>query len=145
MVNWRVVAVAGAVAAFGPWDPMEPLAPNGAVQGTWGGENAGLIADDSSAHVHIGCTYGNIPQQIIPDAEGRFDVPGLQNITAHPVDLGVLHPARFSGRIQYSRMTLTVTLTDTAVVLGPIQLAYGKEPRMGPCPICRKAGEGMWK
>lgn len=82
---------------------------------------------------------GNIPQQIVPDAKGRFDVSGQQNITAHPVDLGVLHPARFSGRIQNARMTLTVTLTDTAVVLGPIQLAYGKEPRMGPCPICRMA------
>jgi hypothetical protein len=30
-----------------------------------------------------------------------------------------------------------VTLTDTAVVLGPVLLSYGKEPRMGPCPICR--------
>jgi len=34
-------------------------------------------------------------------------------------------------------MTLTVTLTDTAVTLGPVQLTLGKEPRMGPCPICR--------
>jgi len=35
-------------------------------------------------------------------------------------------------------MTLTVTLTDTTVTLGPVRLAYGKEPRMGPCPICRR-------
>ena len=26
----------------------------------------------------------------------------------------------------------------TAVTLGPVQLELGKEPRMGPCPICRK-------
>jgi len=24
------------------------------------------------------------------------------------------------------------------VTLGPVQLELGKEPRMGPCPICRK-------
>ena len=145
MLTKTVVALVAAAAMLGPCETGPTGVVDGTVQGTWGGENAGLIADDTSAHVHIGCTYGNIPQRIVPDAEGRFDVPGRQNITAHPVDLGVLHPARFSGRIQNARMTLTVTLTDTAVVLGPIQLAYGKEPRMGPCPICRRAGEGMWK
>ncbi|HXO85318.1 MAG TPA: hypothetical protein VN803_07315 [Gemmatimonadales bacterium] len=55
---------------------------DGVVLGTWGGENAALIADDTSAHVHIGCTYGNIPQAIEPDAAGYFDVPGEQNIRA---------------------------------------------------------------
>jgi hypothetical protein len=108
------------------------------VTGTWGGDNAGLIADDTSAHVHIGCTYGNVHQPVIPDDQGRFDVPGEHNITAYPVDRGILHPARFSGRIAGGQMSLTVTLTDPTVTLGPVQLAYGKEPRMGPCPICRK-------
>jgi len=26
-------------------------------------------------------------------------------------------------------------------VLGPVQVMYGREPRMGPCPICRAPGE----
>jgi hypothetical protein len=34
-------------------------------------------------------------------------------------------------------MTLTVSLTDVTRVLGPVTLTYGKEPKMGPCPICR--------
>jgi hypothetical protein len=137
-----IVAFLAAAATLGPCDPTDPIRPpKGDISGTWGGENAALIADDTSAHVHLGCTYGNIHQQIIPDADGRFDVPGVQNITAHPVDLGILHPARFSGRITGGRMMLTVTLTDTTVTLGPVQLAYGKEPRMGPCPICRRAGD----
>ena len=33
---------------------------------------------------------------------------------------------------------VSVTLTDTAVTLGPLRLELGKEPQMGPCPICRK-------
>jgi hypothetical protein len=138
MLTKAAVAFVAAAAVLGPCDPTGIRPPKGSIAGTWGGQNAGLIADDTSAHVHIGCTYGNIPEQIIPDAEGRFDVPGKQNITAHPVDLGVLHPARFSGRVVGGRMTLTVALTDTAVTLGPVQLTYGKEPQMGPCPICRR-------
>jgi hypothetical protein len=140
MLTKAAAAFAAAAALLGPCDPTGVKPPAGSVAGTWGGVNAGLIADDTSAHVHIGCTYGNIHQEIVPDAQGRFDVPGQQNITAHPVDLGVLHPARFTGRVQGGQMTLTVALTDTAVVLGPVQLAYGKEPRMGPCPICRRTG-----
>jgi hypothetical protein len=119
-------------------DPCEPTGvPPKDLKGTWGGDNAVLFADDTSAHIHIGCTYGNVHQQIVPDSNGRFDVPGEQNITAYPVDRGIEHPARFIGRVNGLSLTLTVTLTDTTVTLGPVVVWYGKEPRMGPCPICR--------
>ena len=141
MLTKAMVAFAAATMVFGPCDPSAPVRPPKGVVGTWGGENAALMADDTSAHVHIGCTYGDIHQLISPDSDGRFDVSGVQNITAYPVDRGILHPARFSGRIIGASMTLTIALTDTAVTLGPVQLTYGKEPRMGPCPICRRAGD----
>lgn len=118
-----------------------PAAPISDITGTWGGENAGLIATDSSAHVHIGCTLGETRGPIRPDAEGRFEVAGTYNVDAYPVDRGITHPARFSGRIVGSSMTLTVALTDTARVLGPVTLVFGKEPRMGACPICRVPGD----
>ena len=137
MIPRAVVAFVAAVAVLGPCEGGPSGVDGGVVKGTWGGDNVGLMADDTSAHVHIGCTYGNVHQQIVPDADGKFDVPGEHNITAHPVDAGVFHPGRFSGVIAAGRiMTLTVTLTDTAVTLGPVRLAYGQEPRMGPCPIC---------
>ena len=113
-----------------------PIFPGGLVTGTWGGNNAGLQATDSAAHVHIGCTYGDIHQAIVENQSGGFDVPGEQDITAYPVDRGVFHPARFVGSISGNTMTLTVTLTDTSVTLGPVLLTYGKQPVMGPCPIC---------
>jgi len=131
------MAFVAATAVLGPCDPTG-LKPPKDLAGTWGGENAALIADDTSAHVHIGCTYGNIHNRLMLDANGRFDVAGEQNITAHPVDLGIMHPARFVGRVRGGDMTLTITLTDTTVTLGPVLLVYGKEPRMGPCPICRR-------
>jgi hypothetical protein len=107
------------------------------VVGTWGGENAGLIVTNNDVHVHVGCTLGNAAGPIRADANGRFDVSGTYNVDAYPVDRGITHPARFSGRIVGKTMTLTVTLTDTGQVLGPVTMVYGEEPRMGPCPICR--------
>ena len=43
-----------ALAALGPCSGIHVLGPLDELQGTWGGENAALIADDTSAHVHIG-------------------------------------------------------------------------------------------
>ena len=119
--------------------PDDAVAPK-SLTGTWGGENAAVIVDDTSAHVHIGCTVGNITEQLVPDASGRFNLKGQFNITAYPVYRPPDHPARFSGAIRGRVMTLTVTLTDTAVTIGPVRVEYGKEPHMGPCPICREPG-----
>jgi hypothetical protein len=107
------------------------------VAGTWGGDNAGLIVNDTDVHVHIGCTLGDAVGPINPDANGRFEATGTYNVDAYPVDRGITHPATFSGQVVDQTMTLTVSLTDTARVLGPVTLVYGKEPQMGPCPICR--------
>ena len=107
------------------------------VDGRWGGDNAGLIVENTVAHVHIGCTLGDATGPIRPDAGGRFEAVGTYNVDAYPVDRGITHPARFTGRITGQTMTLTVTLTDNNQVLGPVALIYGKEPTMGPCPICR--------
>jgi hypothetical protein len=116
-------------------------APLTEITGTWGGDNAGLIATDSSAHVHIGCTLGDTNEPLRPDVSGRFDVSGTYNVDAYPVDRGILHPARFTGRVSGDKLTFSVTLTDTGAQLGPATVEKGKEPRMGPCPICRKPGE----
>src|SRR5215510_4065177 len=101
-----VLTFVAAAALLGPCD-LTGVKPPKDLAGTWGGENAGLIADDTSAHIHIGCTYGNIHQQLVVDGHGNFDLPGERNITAHPVDRGILHPARFVGRVRGGDMTLT--------------------------------------
>jgi hypothetical protein len=112
------------------------------VVGTWGGDNAGMIVSGNDVHVHIGCTLGNAVGPIHPDQNGRFAFDGTYNVDAYPVDRGITHPARFSGRIIGRTLTLTVSLTDTTRVLGPVALVYGKEPKMETCPICRAPGSG---
>lgn len=120
-------------------------APITDVTGTWGGDDAGLIATDTSAHVHIGCTLGDTKGRIIPDADGHFSIAGTYDVDAYPVERGIIHPALFTGQIVGRSMTLTVTLTDTARTLGPVTLVFGKEPKMGACPICRHPGERVYQ
>jgi hypothetical protein len=126
-----------ALAAIGPCLTGPTRSSGSTITGTWGGDNAGLIASDSTAHVHIGCTLGDASGPIHPDAAGHFEVAGLYDVDAYPVARGILHPARFFGEISERTMVLTVALTDTARQLGPVTLTYGKEPRMQACPICR--------
>jgi len=106
--------------------------------GTWGGDEAGLIVAESEAHVHIGCTLGDIPGPIPVDARGGFEVLGSYNVDAFPVDRGIRHPARFTGRTDGRALTLSVLLTDDGQAFGPVTLALGVTPRMKNCPICRR-------
>jgi hypothetical protein len=144
----KSIMAAGALVAGGLIGPCELSTglKGGVVVGTWGGENAGLIADDTSAHVHIACTYGNVHQGIEPDGQGHFDVPGEYVLRAYPVAVGPSLPAAFQGTISGRVMTLSVTVTDTTADttahLGPVRLYLGREPRMQMCPICRRPGEG---
>ena len=88
------------------------------------------------AHVTSGALWRAVGP-IRPDLDGRFVATGTYNVDASPVDRGIIHPASFTGRIVGETMTLSVTLTDNGRTLGPVTLVYGKEPTMGPCPICR--------
>ncbi len=121
--------------------------PYTVVVGTWGGENAGLIADDTTAHVHIACTFGDVVGTIVVEGDGRFDMPGSYVLRAYPVAVGPSLPAHFLGTVTGKSLTLSVvvqdTTADTTVTLGPVRLFLDREPQMGPCPICRTPGERM--
>lgn len=132
-----ILAVAAIVACDEAVPPGPGPGPGGHIVGTWGGEEAGLIASDSGAHLHLGCTYGFTDGPIVLDLAGRFDAPGVHNIDAHPVDRGIFHPARLFGVVHGKDLWVTVALTDTAVVLGPVHLRFGIEPGFAVCPICR--------
>ncbi|HEV8598180.1 MAG TPA: hypothetical protein VGQ69_02360 [Gemmatimonadales bacterium] len=109
--------------------------------GTWGGDNSGVIVTTTEAHVHIGCTFGDMPPDIPLDASGRFTVDGSYVLRAYPIQIGPELPAQFSGRVIGRTLTLAVAVNDTVekkvVALGPIIVRYGEEPILGPCPICR--------
>jgi hypothetical protein len=140
----RLAASIGAIAfvtACDAGNTVLPVSDRRLALGTWGGENAGVIVSDSLAHVHVGCTFGDIPGPIPLDSGGRFSVNGSYMLRAFPIAVGPSLPAQFAGRVDGVRLTFTVTVNDTVenkvVVLGPTAVMLGQEPRMGPCPICR--------
>jgi hypothetical protein len=109
--------------------------------GTWGGEAAGMIVSDTSMHLHIGCTYGDVSGRVAL-TNGAFDVSGSYMLRAYPVTVGPTVPARFTGKVTGNIATVTATIDDTiqhqTVVKGPVVVTLGKTPQLGPCPICRR-------
>jgi hypothetical protein len=136
-----VVVLAGCGAS-----PVNGVPDDGLLSlGTWGGDSAGVIVNDTIAHVHIGCTYGDIPGRVRLDADGQFTASGSFLLRAYPVAVGPTMPAQFTGRVSGSTLTITVTVRDTltnaTVIRGPATSTLGTTPRMANCPICRVPGE----
>lgn len=114
-------------------------------EGTWGGEDVGMIVTDADAHVHVGCTYGDFEAPVTLDVDGRFSVGGDYLLQAFPVAVGPTMPARLAGVVRGRDLTLTVAVNDTIakqlVVLGPATVRLGREPDMAQCPICADPGD----
>ncbi|CAN5895281.1 hypothetical protein BH20GEM1_BH20GEM1_06760 [soil metagenome] len=125
--------------------PLLPPSEGRLPLGTWGGDNAGVIATDSVTHVHVGCTFGDMPGDIPLDGDGRFTVDGSYVLRAYPIMVGPALPAQYSGRVSGRTLTLAIAVNDTIekklVALGPISVLYGRAPMMGPCPICLAPSE----
>jgi hypothetical protein len=119
----------------GPLDGELPL-------GTWGGDSAGMIVSDTSLHLHVGCTFGDVSGRVRVNADGSFEVVGNYTLHAFPILVGPTDPARFTGKISGATVTVTATIDDTAqhqtVVHGPVVVSLGVTPRLGPCPICAR-------
>ena len=143
MTRRRFVFALAAVLVIGCFSDRSILPPQSGqlAPGTWGGDNAGVIVNDSSAHVHVGCTLGNFPGPVALDNAGRFSVTGEYLLRAYPVARPPYLPAQFSGTVRNNKLTLTIAVNDTVekknVVLGPVTVTLDRPPQLGPCPICR--------
>jgi hypothetical protein len=104
------------------------------------------MVTDSTVHVHIGCTFGDVPGAIVFAEGGNFTADGSYTLRAYPVVMGPSLPATFSGKLRGGTLTIAVAVNDTVekkvVSLGPVTVSYGREPNLGPCPICRVPGGG---
>jgi len=62
-------------------------------------------------------------------------------LRAYPIAIGPSMPARFVGQISGLAVTLVVIVNDTVlhqtVTRGPVTVTLGRDPRLGPCPICK--------
>ena len=113
--------------------------------GTWGGDSAAVMVTDTLTHVHVGCSYGDVPGRITIGDDGRFTAVGSYLLRAYPIAVGPTMPAQFTGVLSGAMLTMTVTVTDTVarmvVVRGPVSVRLGATPVMQNCPVCRVVGE----
>lgn len=138
--SWAVASVMLSLGCSGTVANLSPFSGQLAV-GTWGGDASGMIVSDTSMHLHIGCTYGDVSGRVAV-TNGAFDVSGSYMLRAYPIAVGPTVPARFTGKVTGNVATITATVDDTVqhqtVVKGPVTVTLGETPRLGPCPICRR-------
>ena len=105
--------------------------------GSWGGDHAGLTIRAEGGTLEYDCATGTIDEPFVVDAEGRFDLRGT-HVREHggPIRVGEepdRHPARYTGRTDGNRMTLTVTMTDLDQTVGTFTLTFALPARIIKC------------
>ena len=105
--------------------------------GTWGGQHILLEVSENGAELTFDCAHGTIDQQMTVDSAGRFDLHGtFASEHAGPIrsgEEGNSRPAKYTGRVEGQKMTLTVTLPDSKDDLGTFSLKHGEQPNLTRC------------
>lgn len=106
-------------------------------RGVWGGEHIGLTVRTKDAKLEYDCAHGTIDQPMKIDGRGRFSVSGTHTWESGGPDRGGrkpdVHPARYSGTVNGTKMVMTVTLKDTNKPVGTFTLAFGDAPDLFKC------------
>jgi len=120
--------------------PTSPDKGKALPPGVWGSDEASMAIETGSARVEIfaqamppnGCfgSYGDITQEI---PNGRFSLAGTYTQLTGVYPGKREYPAQFSGSVEGTRMTLTITMPGLPLVLGPYTLTYGVTNAWGPC------------
>lgn len=110
---------------------------NRLAEGLWGGAHLRLSVGRDGAALEFDCARGQIGVPFETDAEGRFDLPGSYTRQGPgPIRVGrepTARPARYSGRVEGGRMTLTVRLEGSDRQLGEYTLTRGDRGRVVKC------------
>ena len=127
---------AALLAASGAWAGAR--AEGGRVaEGLWGGQHVSMSVGGEGARLEFDCARGQIDAPFETDAEGRFDLPGTY--TRHgpgPIRIGktpTARPARYTGRVEGSRMTLSVRLANSDKPLAEYTLTRGDGGNVFKC------------
>ena len=127
------VLVLGTVAACVTLAPDERRVATG----MWGGEHVSLAVTDAGAHVEFDCASGDIAQPLAVDGMGNLSVDGVY-VREHggPNQVGEVpdrKPARYTGRVAGTTLTLDVLLTDSNEKIGPFTLERGAASAVRKC------------
>ena len=105
--------------------------------GDWGGEHVQLELEEAGGTLEYDCAHGTIEPGWTLTDDGEFSGTG-EHIIEHggPVREGEIlptRPASYDGTVDGDRMSLTVTLSDSAQVIGTFQLQRGSDGQLMRC------------
>jgi hypothetical protein len=86
----------------------------------------------SGAHIEFNCAVGDIPQPLMAGSNGEFSADGTYAVQVGPAN-GPAQAARYSGRIDNQKMTLSVTLPTTGQAVGSFTLTFGSSDLIVKC------------
>ena len=119
--------------------PSGGAAQGGAVKaGSWGGEHVRLEVRDDGAEIEFDCAHGRMGR-LTTDARGHFSVRGVfMRERGGPATVGEKedsHPARYAGKVEGDRMTITFYATIDGEETEPITytLRHGHEGSLYKC------------
>ena len=106
-------------------------------EGVWGGAHLRMNVGGDGASLEFDCARGQIGAPFETDSEGRFDLPGTYTREGPgPIRIGrepTARPARYAGRVEGERMSLSVRLEGADKPLGSYTLTRGDEGRVVKC------------
>jgi hypothetical protein len=105
--------------------------------GDWGGEHVQLELEEAGGTLEYDCAHGTIDPGWALTDDGEFSGTG-DHVIEHggPVREGEILPARpasYDGTVAGDFMSLTVTLSDSAQVIGTFQLQRGSDGQLTRC------------
>ena len=107
------------------------------VEGVWGGLHISIELTADGGSVEYDCAHGSIDAGWTVTSGGALRGTGehvLENGGPVREDEEVIRrPASYAGVVRGDRMTLTVTLTDSAQVVGTFDLQRGEAGRVFRC------------
>ncbi len=107
------------------------------LKGMWGGEHVSVEVTANGAFINFDCAHGAIDKSFVTDRNGKFDVKGTYEIERPgPQRAGQesnSRPARYTGSIKGTEMTLTIILTDKNETVGTFTLTHGAFPQIVKC------------
>ena len=131
------MALYGSCKATGAnFNALSPRKDGALTVGVWGGQHIRLEVTHHGAELEFDCAQGSIPQKVLLDSSGRFDVAGAfsaQRGGPTRDDENNSRPVRYQGVVRDKEMTLTIVDAKTKEVIDKFSLKLGSEVRLMKC------------